>query len=130
MQALFGLLTTFKPVATNLSQYDLICVRSYLKTRNTVQFSYSSYFKMYTWYLPVAFWYLSRLKCYPRPSRNLHVQSQQWEHQSNVLNLFTVTNKDARTTSVMVYCCLLKNYFILDFQYLLNQEVFIRAYRH
>ena len=30
-------------------------------------------------------------------SRHLPVQSQQWEHQSNVWNLFKVNNKDTRT---------------------------------
>ena len=33
-------------------------------------------------------------------------QSQQWKHQDNVWNRFKVNNKDTRTTSMTLFCCL------------------------
>ena len=48
------------------------------------------------------------------PNIHLLVQSQRWEHQENVWNLFKVNNKDTRTTSMTSFWCLY-DWFCTDF---------------
>ena len=40
------------------------------------------------------------------PNQHLFVQSQQWKHQNNVWNLFKVSNKNTRRTSMPAFWCL------------------------
>ena len=40
------------------------------------------------------------------PSPNSFVQSQQWNHQNNVINQFKCNNKNTRTTSLTLFWCL------------------------
>ena len=58
------------------------------------------------WFSWTFYWYLLFFVLLPR--RHLLVQSQQWEHQKNMWNLFSNNKKDTRTASLassLFLCC-------------------------